>query len=217
MDTDKAREALRERQGKGARYDSPAAPATPLALARLGTAYFARKLNELPDAALGAPSLVPGWSRRHVIASIGFQARALARLVEAARERRAEEILHEPEAQNEDVDFGATLPDHALRYLFHHSEVHLNVEWRDLDAAGWEASVRTLDGSNVAVAQTPWMRATEIWLGAVDLANGGSSRDFPPQLIAHLLAEAGGRALRQGQSAPIGRNRLIDRNSIRIE
>ncbi|WP_440589840.1 maleylpyruvate isomerase N-terminal domain-containing protein [Pseudarthrobacter phenanthrenivorans] len=34
--------------------------------ARRGTAFFARKLNELTDADLDGDSLLPGWSRRHV-------------------------------------------------------------------------------------------------------------------------------------------------------
>lgn len=50
-----AREALKARQGKGARYDAPNAPAEDLLLARRGTAHFARKLMELPDAELYAP------------------------------------------------------------------------------------------------------------------------------------------------------------------
>lgn len=189
MDIDDSRAALRARQGKGARYDNPAAPADELALARLGTAYFARKLNELPDVALDGAALVPGWSRRHVVAHVGFQARALARLVEAAREGRTEEALSEPEAQNEDVDFGATLPAHALRHLFDHSKVHLDVEWRDLGAQGWRARVHALTGSPVQIADTPWLRAREIWMRAVDLDNGGSLLDFPPGLIDRLLAE----------------------------
>ncbi|MBB3610443.1 maleylpyruvate isomerase N-terminal domain-containing protein [Rhizobium sp. BK602] len=184
-----AREALRERLGKGARYDSLSAPASELQWARLGTAYFARQLNELSDEALDRPSLVPGWTRRHVIASVGFQARALARLVEAARLGKHEETLEEPEAQNEDVIFGATLPDHALRYLFKHSEVHLNVEWRDLDERGWRSRVKSLAGDVVDIGDTPWLRARAIWLCAVDLDNGASFLDFPPEIADRLLRD----------------------------
>jgi maleylpyruvate isomerase len=60
---EEARALLRERQGAGARYDSPIAPARDLLWARRGTAYFARKLNELSDSELDAPSRVAGWSR----------------------------------------------------------------------------------------------------------------------------------------------------------
>jgi maleylpyruvate isomerase len=181
-----AKARLRQRQGAGARYDSPAAPARDLLWARRGTAYFARHLNALSDSELDAPSRIPGWSRRHVVAHVGYHARGLARLVEAARNGAWEEKLAEPETQIEDVEFGATLPAHALRYLFQHAEVHLNVEWRDLDEAGWHARVRALDGEIVPIRNTPWLRAREIWLRALDLDTGRTSTDFPQDFVMTL-------------------------------
>lgn len=182
MTEDLARAALRLRQGSGARYDSSAAPAEGLLLARRGASYFARKLGELSDVDLAAPSRVPDWSRAHVVAQISYQARHLARLVEAARLGKPMETLSELENQNEDVAFGATLPAQALRNLFEHSKIHLDVEWRDLSATGWDANVTCLDKSVVSVRRTPMMRAGAIWQGGVDLANGGSTRDFPIEL-----------------------------------
>lgn len=184
-----ARLQLRRRLGAGARFDSPAAPARDLQWARRGTAYFARSLNELADGELDAPSRLPGWSRRHVVAHVGYQARGLARLVEAARNGAAEETLPEPGTGFEDIQFAATLPAHALRHLFKHSEVHLNVEWRDLTEAGWSASVRSLSGETVAIATTPWLRAREIWMRALELDNGGSPADFPRDLLQALRDE----------------------------
>lgn len=212
MAEEEERRALRERLGPGARYDSRAAPQGDLALARLGTAYFARKLNEMTDEALSHPSLVPGWKRRHVVAAVGFEARRLARIVEAARCGRDEEFLAEPEAQNEDVDFGATLPDHALRYLFKHSEVHLNVEWRDLDDSAWQRRVTSLSGLEVPVRDTPWLRAREIWMRAVDLGCGGSYFDFPPDVTARLIDEVAATLSDQGLSLtirPTDKGRII--------
>ncbi|MGL3608064.1 maleylpyruvate isomerase N-terminal domain-containing protein [Rhizobium sp. G187] len=183
---DEARRDLRDRQGLGARYDSSDAPALDLSLARLGAAYFSRKLNELSDQQLDLPSRLPGWSRRHLVVESCYHARHLARLVEAARTGRSEEKLDDPEAQIEDVDLGASLPPNALRYLFHHSQIHLNVEWRDLDALGWQASIRSLRGAVIPVQDTPWMRAKAIWSAAVNLNSGGSRRDFPAELVARL-------------------------------
>ncbi|SCX35277.1 maleylpyruvate isomerase family mycothiol-dependent enzyme [Agrobacterium rosae] len=208
---EEAHDALRERQGEGARYDAVEAPGTDLALARLGSAYFFRKLNELTDAELDRPSLVPGWSRRHLIADIGYQARRLARLVEAARSLRREESLDEPDAQNEDVDFGASLPAHALRYLYRHSQVHLDVEWRDLDAAGWLFTVRSLRGDMVPVAETPRLRSRAIWLAAVDLDNGGSFRDFPNSVTDSLLEDVAVN-LHRGPAIPSVRLLRSDRS-----
>lgn len=170
-----ARAALRARQGSGARYDAPAAPAGDLLLARRGTAFFARKLNELTDEDLDGPSRVPGWSRRRVIAFIGYQARTQALALMALREGRSGE---EPEGLPE-LSLAETLPPHALRYLFRHSEVHLNVEWRDLPDEGWKEAVSLPGGMEVPVRDLPLMRAREIWKSAVDLGNGARVEDIP--------------------------------------
>src|SRR5277367_5455137 len=58
-----ARTRLRERQGAGARYDAPTAPAADLLLARRGTAYFARQLNALSDIELDGPSALAKQTR----------------------------------------------------------------------------------------------------------------------------------------------------------
>ena len=127
-----ARALLRERQGVGARYDAPTAPAADLLLARRGTAYFARQLNGLTDAELTGPSGIAGWARSRIVVGVAFQARWLARLAAAARLDLEVETIVDPELFLEDIELAATLPAHALRYLFQHSGVHLNVEWRDL-------------------------------------------------------------------------------------
>jgi maleylpyruvate isomerase len=184
-----AREALRARQGAGARYDAAAAPATELGWARRGTAFFARKLRELPDAALPGPSLLPGWTRAHVVAHVGYNARALARLVEWARTGVEMPMYESAEARLAEIELGSTLPPRALRNLFDHAEVHLNVEWRDLTDDQWGAIV-----GGTAIRDTPWLRAREIWIHAVDLDNGGSFLDFPADLLDRLLPELAAEA-----------------------
>lgn len=159
-----ARTLLRERQGPGARYDAPTAPAADLLLARRGTAYFARQLNRLTDAELSGKF-------RHVIAGVAFQARLFARLVAAARLDLEVETIAEPDLFQGDIELAKTLPAHALRYLFQHSQVHLNVEWRDLPDAGWMRTVRSLDGQSVRIDATPLMRAWEIWEAADDIGS----------------------------------------------
>jgi maleylpyruvate isomerase len=179
-----ARDALRARQGAGARYDAAAAPARELGWARRGTAYFARLLNDLPDEALPAPSRVPGWTRAHVVAHVGYNARALARLVEWARTGLEMPMYESAEARATEIELGSTLPPRALRNLFNHAEVHLNVEWRDLTDHQWDIVV-----GDLAVRETPWTRAREIWLHAVDLDATGTFIDLPPDMLDRLLPE----------------------------
>lgn len=189
MTEHEAAEELRQRQGKGARYDDPAAPAATLSWARRGTAYFARQLNTLTDAELDEPSLLPGWTRQHVIAHIGYNARALARLVEWARTGVEHRMYASQEQRDREIAVGSTLPTRALRFLFLHSEVHLNVEWRDLRGAEWDREVVTFQGRTVSVQETAWMRAREVWVHAVDLDAGGSYLDFPPEVLDALLQD----------------------------
>jgi maleylpyruvate isomerase len=174
-----ARELLRERQGAGARYDAPQAPAADLLLARRGTAYFARQLNAFSDLDLDRPSALEKQTRRHVVAAVAFQARWLARMVAAARLGLDVETILEPELFVEDIKLAATLPAHALRYLFRHSEVHLNVEWRDLPDEGWKRTVLSLEGQPVRIDATPLIRARQIWAAATDLNGGWRIGDIP--------------------------------------
>lgn len=181
--------ALRERQGAGARYDADAAPHAHLDLARRGTAYFARYLVQLDDAAFDAPSLLAGWTRRHLIAHVGYNARAVARLVEWAR-TGVETPMYASDTQRwDEIVFGATLPTRALRHLVDHAAVHLNVEWRDLTDSQWDAEVVTAQGRTVPARETAWMRAKEVWVHAVDLDTGASFRDFPPEMVDGIIAD----------------------------
>lgn len=177
-----ARAALRARQGKGARYDAPNAPHQDLLLARRGAAYFARKLGELKDDDLSAPSLRIGWTRRHLIAHVGYHARALARLVESARTGVQQSMYASDEARLEEIELGATLPDRALHSLVYHATIHLDVEWRDLVESQWETSLTLADGSQITARDTPNLRAHEIWQCALDLGNGGRATDIPTEL-----------------------------------
>jgi maleylpyruvate isomerase len=176
-----ARAALRARQGAGARYDAPNAPHDDLLMARRGNAFFARKLNELSDEALFVPSLRDGWSRAHLVAHVSYTARRFALLVEAARSGTRPAVSGGAGFEAE-VARGATLPARALRSLYHHATVHLDVEWRDLSDAGWDAEVALPDGGLVAARALPRLRAALLWQAAVALGNGARQTDLPEPL-----------------------------------
>ncbi|UQN28975.1 maleylpyruvate isomerase family mycothiol-dependent enzyme [Brachybacterium kimchii] len=186
---EEARAALRERLGSGARYDSSDAPSRELAWARSGTAYFARVLNRLTDDELYEPSLMEGWTRAHVVAHVGYNARALTRLVEWARTGVETPMYRSTAQRGREIERGSTLPARALRNLFAHAEVHLNVEWRDLEEGQWEHEVVTAQGRTVAVRETAWMRTREVWVHAVDLDASGSFLDVPADVIDEIIAD----------------------------
>jgi maleylpyruvate isomerase len=177
-----------------ARHDQTTDPELRQALlqARRGTAFFARKLNELTDAELDGPSLLPGWTRRHVTAHIGYNARAIARLIEWATTGVETPMYASTDVRDHEISFGATLSPIALRNLFDHSAVHLNVEWRDLPAQAWHHTVKTIQGREVPATETVWMRSREVWTHAVDLDNGATFADIPAPVLERLLTDITG-------------------------
>jgi len=179
--------ALRVRQGGGARYDAAEAPAENLLLARRGTAYFARLLNALPDDALVDNSAVVGQTRAQIVAGVGYHARGLARLMEGARRGVETPEHHSLAAQRAEVILGSSLPARALRGLFDHAAIHLDVEWRDLPGPAWDAQLRRLDGQIITARDTPIIRAQMIWQAALDLDAGAQISDIPPSLRAEAL------------------------------
>ncbi|MCS5734767.1 maleylpyruvate isomerase family mycothiol-dependent enzyme [Herbiconiux daphne] len=156
---------------------------------RLGQANFSRKLNELQNVDLYEISRLPGWTRAHVVAHVGYNARAIARLVEWA-ETGVENPMYESSAHRDaEIDLGATLSPRALRHLSDHAAVALDVAWRDLPPERWSFPVVTARGREVPVAETVWMRTRELWLHALDLGNGGRFSDVPAPVARRLLGD----------------------------
>lgn len=174
-----------------ARTDNVTDPrlAARLLLARRGQAYFSRKLNELRDADFDGPSLVEGWSRRHVAVHVGLNARALCRLVSWAATGVETPMYASAKQRAEEIELGATLPVRAIRHLSDHAAVHLDVEWRDLPENAWQREVVTAQGRTVPATETVWMRTREVWVHALDLDNGADTDHFPPELLDLLLAD----------------------------
>jgi maleylpyruvate isomerase len=170
---------LRSRLGKGARFDAEGAPADALRLARHGMAFFARHLNALSDDQLVGPSLVPGWTRAHVVAHVSIAARAQALAVTDLRGGPLDdEFDWEP-----DVDLTSTLPARALRHLYDHAHVHLNVEWRDLGTSDWTRTIAFAGVERFPVPDLPRSQAALLWWGAVAL-NAVATADEIPATIA---------------------------------
>ena len=160
-----------------------------LLIARRGTAYFAQRLAELSDEQLSEPTGLAGWSRRHLLAHVGYNAAALCRLLDWAATGIETPMYASPEQRGREIAEGATLSAAALRNLFDHTVARLDEKWRHLPASAWDAQVRTAQGRLVPVSETAWMRTREVWIHAVDLDNGGRFGDFPDVVLESLLTD----------------------------
>ncbi|MFD9666757.1 maleylpyruvate isomerase family mycothiol-dependent enzyme [Rhodococcus sp. NPDC059968] len=160
-----------------------------LLIARRGTAFFAQRLAELSDTDLDGETLLSGWSRRHLVAHVGYNAAALCRLLDWAATGVETPMYSSAEQRGREIDEGATLSPAALRNLFDHTVARLDEKWRNLPASAWDAQVRTAQGRTVPVSETAWMRTREVWIHAVDLGNGGRFGDFPDVVLESLLTD----------------------------
>ncbi len=158
MSLEDARNALRERQGAGARYDAPGAPATNLLLARRLTAEFARILNDTPDAALFEQTDRAEVTRAMTVAKISLDARRMSKFIASVKARNCDTpcLIAATKAE---IATAATLPPHALRTLFDHTRVHLNVEWREMDDLDWSRRVMDESGQPFVMTKLPSNRA----------------------------------------------------------
>lgn len=164
-----------------------------LAIARHGTALFGRRLAALTGSDFDGPTLLPGWTRRHVIAHVGYNAAAICRLLDWAATGVETPMYASAQHRNDEITEGATLPVHALRNLFDHTVARLDEKWRTLPAQAWEATVRTAQGRDVPASETVWMRTREVWIHAVDLDNGARFGDIPEPVLDGLLADITGK------------------------
>jgi maleylpyruvate isomerase len=181
----RARAALRERQGSGARYDAENAPSVELGWCRLGMAYVSRVLGGLSDADLAGASNRPGWSRRRVVAASALQAREMAQAITGAAGGPVDELVETDAAA---LDLAETLPPRALRDLARHADVHLDVVWRDLQSAQWDLPIVGVSGASTP-RQTALLRAHTLWRSAFAIFPGVPRlRDAPADMRAALAS-----------------------------
>lgn len=168
-----------------------------------GTALVRRALATLgPDEdAWGASSLLPGWSRKQVLAHLHGNARALRNLVAWARTSVPTPMYTSPQQREADIAAGAALPIAELVAAFDASADALAADWADLADEAWSAEVVTGQGRTVPASETAWLRAREVMVHAVDLDAGVTVEDLPTALHVALVDDIVGRRSAGGNPA----------------
>ncbi|MDT0306709.1 maleylpyruvate isomerase family mycothiol-dependent enzyme [Streptomyces sp. DSM 44917] len=145
------------------------------------TAGLLAAADALDDAAVAAPSLLPGWTRGHVLAHLARNADAL-RNVLAARPMYADEA-----ARSAEIDRDADRPAAAHRTDLRESAAALA---RALDAVpddGWDATVTLRGGVTDTRARVPLRRWVEVELHHIDLGAGRTVADLPGAFLDRAL------------------------------
>jgi maleylpyruvate isomerase len=189
-----------------------------------GYAYFTEGVDLLDDERLYEPSALAGWTRRHVIAHVGLNARALSRLAHWAATGERTPMYADDTARARELEQGVGLPASELRALLCIEQARLRAALDRLDAAGWDATVMTGHGRGASgreihrlrtrevAREIPWLRTREVWVHTVDLRDGADFADFPAGLLDALITDAAETWRRRGQPpalviAPTDRDR----------
>jgi maleylpyruvate isomerase len=169
-----------------------------LAWVQDGTARFHAGLASLDDKALNDPSLLPGWTRRHLIAHVAANADALCRLAYWARTGEERRMYASPAQREAEIEVGAARPAADLRHWVADSAAQLAEDLARLSAAAWHAPVITAQGRTVPATEIPWLRAREAYVHAVDLDAGLDFAGIPGEFLAALLDDVAARRSAQG-------------------
>ena len=130
----------------------------------------------IPEPDLRRPSLLPGWTRAHV----------LAHLAKYGQERPA---YTSAEARDADIEYGATLPARELVVDVARSAMAFRTIVKQLPDDAWSFPVRILNSAPFPAAQILTRRLVEVELHHGDLDAGYSPADWPPYFAAMELTE----------------------------
>lgn len=151
------------------------------------TEVLLNAIDTFDGAALEQPSLLPGWTRSHVIAHVHRNAEALGRLMVWAGTGVSTPMYSSVEQRDLDIASAAGWARDDLRSAVRVSADMLAESFRSLDESRWDAIVRTATGRDVPASQIPWLRVREVAIHAVDLAGPVTFEAFAPDLLEALV------------------------------
>lgn len=154
---------------------------------RTGRAAFGEHVAALDEPGMRAPSLLPGWSRAHVVAHMARNADGLRRLANWARTGVETPMYASWEMRDEEIEATARHDADRLRSELNAAETALADDLDGLTEQQWKNEVRTPRGRAVPATEIPWMRVRELWLHAVDLGTGFRLSGIPADIVDALL------------------------------
>jgi maleylpyruvate isomerase len=154
-----------------------------------GTKVFLGAVAGLTEEDFDAPTLLPGWTRRHLAGHVAANADALGHLVHWAATGEVTPMYGSPQERADGIERAAAMSGSALTGWLHGSATALEKAITALSDQHWTAQVTTAQGRTVSATEIPWMRAREIWVHAVDLGCGVGFSDLPGDLLGALVSD----------------------------
>lgn len=163
--------------------------ADPLLLATEVARSDERLLATARELDISAPSLLPGWTRGHVITHIARNADGYVNLLTWARTGVETPMYASVERRNEEILEGAGRPLDAQLADLEASAGRFAAAVDAMTPAAWGASVRHMTGRVLTPQQIVWARWREVEVHHVDLNASYRPAHWPEAFALHLLRE----------------------------
>lgn len=154
-----------------------------------GTVLMTNAVSALDDESFSAATALPGWTRRHVVAHVAANAEAIGNLVRWAATGVETPMYISAQARAAGIERGVGLAAAELKLWLAVSAEQLAVAMDRLTEDQWQQLVRTAQGRTVPATETPWMRAREVCVHAVDLGAGIEFEDLPREFNRALCLD----------------------------
>ncbi|XRQ08783.1 maleylpyruvate isomerase family mycothiol-dependent enzyme [Actinomadura welshii] len=154
-----------------------------------GTKLFLDTAAGLTEPEYDAPSLLPGWTRRHLVAHVAANAEALGNLVHWAATGEKTPMYASPEERAAGIERGARMGAAELTDWATRSAAVLQTSMDELTEGRWRTEVVTAQGRTVPATEVAWLRAREVLVHAVDLDRGVTFADLPAGFLQALVAD----------------------------
>ena len=164
-----------------------------LHLLESATRRLIRTVDAMADSQFAEPSLLPGWTRGHVVAHLVLNAEGLAGALEGVREERSVPMYASQEARDGDIEKLSSAAPSALRdrLLASTSAVHEAVE--ELPEDLFSARIERTPGSDrgFTAGRVGEMRLREVEIHHADLDLEYTWAEWPSDFTVLLLDNRG--------------------------
>ena len=158
-------------------------------LDRLGaaTARLLATSAGFTDAQVREPSLLPGWTRGHVLSHVARNADGLGNLLRWAHTGTQIPMYASAQAREADIEAGAARTAAELAAAVRHSAAEFAERAASLPAEAWMVPVRALRGGPFPAHGILEHRLSEVEIHHVDLGAGYLPGDWPEDFIGGCL------------------------------
>jgi maleylpyruvate isomerase len=152
------------------------------------TARLLETARKLDDAAVAAPSLLPGWTRGQILTHLARSGDGCINLLTWARTGVETPAYATPEQRDTDIQAGAGRPAADILADVTAAARRFDEAVAQTPPQAWTATV-VMRGKQIPAAYITWVRLREVEVHHVDLDAGYRTADWPDAFVHRLLHE----------------------------